>query len=150
MAAVKRLTKEYQSVITEPETNITARPRRENDLLRWYATIAGPADTPYEGGIFHLNLQFSEQYPFRPPKVHFLTKIYHPNISPDGDICLDILQDKWSAALSVRTILLSICSLINQPNPDDPLVSEIANLYREDRDRYIEMARKWTREYAHE
>lgn len=70
------------------------------------------------GGVFHLELFLTEDYPMTAPKVRFLTKIYHPNIDKLGRICLDILKDKWSPALQIRTVLLSIQALLSAPNPD--------------------------------
>lgn len=147
MAAIKRLTKELSHIQEDPPGNVSAGPVDDN-LFHWNATIIGPAGTPYEGGIFHVAMKFPNEYPFRPPKVTFDTKIYHPNINRKGDICLDILRDKWSAALTVRTVLLSICSLLDEPNPDDPLMPEIANLYKRDPDRFKELATAHTREHA--
>ena len=108
----------------------------------------GPPDSPYQGGLFFLRIQFTPEYPFKPPKVKFTTKIYHPNINADGGICLDILKDQWAPSLTVGKILLSISSLLTDPNPDDPLVPEIANLYKSNRPAYEEMARSWTQQYA--
>lgn len=108
----------------------------------------GPPDSPYQGGLFFLKIQFTPEYPFKPPKVKFTTKIYHPNINADGGICLDILKDQWAPSLTVGKILLSISSLLTDPNPDDPLVPEIANLYKTNRAAYEEMARSWTQQYA--
>lgn len=108
----------------------------------------GPPDSPYSGGIFFLQIHFPTDYPFKPPKVNFTTKIYHPNINSNGSICLDILRDQWSPALTISKVLLSICSMLTDPNPDDPLVPEIAHLYKTDRSRYEATAREWTRKYA--
>ena len=87
------------------------------------ATILGPTDSPFEGGVFFLNIHFPTDYPFKPPKFAFTTRIYHPNINSNGAICLDILRSQWSPALTVAKVLLSICSLLCDPNPDDPLVT---------------------------
>jgi len=108
----------------------------------------GPEDSPYAGGVFFLNIHFPPDYPFKPPKVSFTTKIYHPNINSNGSICLDILKDQWSPALTISKVLLSISSLLTDPNPDDPLVPEIATIYKSDRDRYNATAREWTGRYA--
>ena len=84
------------------------------------------------------------------PKVRFLTKIYHPNIDKLGRICLDILKDKWSPALQIRTVLISIQALLSAPNPDDPLADEVAKEWKENEARAIETAREWTQLYAQE
>ncbi|KKO96543.1 ubiquitin-conjugating enzyme E2-16 kDa [Trichoderma harzianum] len=105
-------------------------------------------DSPYSGGVFFLKIQFPTDYPFKPPKVNFSTRIYHPNINSNGSICLDILRDQWSPALTISKVLLSICSMLTDPNPDDPLVPEIAHVYKTDRPRYEATAREWTRKYA--
>ena len=110
--------------------------------------IRGPQDSPYEGGVFELELFLPEEYPMAAPKVRFLTKIYHPNIDTLGRICLDILKEQWSPALTISKVLLSICSLLTDPNPDDPLVPEIAQIYKTDPNRYAELAKEWTRKYA--
>ncbi|XP_063564553.1 ubiquitin-conjugating enzyme E2 D4 isoform X11 [Gorilla gorilla gorilla] len=94
-------------------------------------------DSPYQGGVFFLTIHFPTDYPFKPPKVAFTTKIYHPNINSNGSICLDILRSQWSPALTVSKVLLSICSLLCDPNPDDPLVPEIAHTYKADREKYV-------------
>ena len=93
----------------------------------------GPDDSPYSGGVFFLDIHFPNDYPFKPPKVTFTTKIYHCNINSNGGICLDILKDQWSPALTISKVLLSVCSLLTDANPADPLVPEIANLYNNNR-----------------
>lgn len=117
-------------------------------MFQWQATIMGPPDSPYQGGVFFLKVVFPMDYPFKPPKVQFLTKVYHPNINSNGNICLDILRSSWSPALTVSKVLLSISSLLTGPNPDDPLVPEIAQLYKKDRAKYDKTAREWTMKYA--
>jgi len=94
--------------------------------------IAGPDGTPYEGGMFNAELFLPDEYPMVSPKVLFRTKIYHPNIDKIGRICLDILKDKWSPALQIRAVLISIQSLLSSPNLDDPLDEEVADHFRSD------------------
>ncbi|RYP35749.1 hypothetical protein DL767_003694 [Monosporascus sp. MG133] len=131
----------------DPPSSCSAGPVGE-DLFHWQATIMGPGDSPYSGGVFFLAIHFPTDYPFKPPKVNFTTRIYHPNINSNGSICLDILRDQWSPALTISKVLLSICSMLTDPNPDDPLVPEIAHVYKTDRARYEATAREWTRKYA--
>ncbi|KAF2201666.1 putative glutaryl-CoA dehydrogenase [Delitschia confertaspora ATCC 74209] len=131
----------------DPPSSCSAGPIGD-DLFHWQATIMGPSDSPYSGGVFFLAIHFPTDYPFKPPKVNFTTRIYHPNINSNGSICLDILRDQWSPALTISKVLLSICSMLTDPNPDDPLVPEIAHVYKTDRSRYESTAREWTRKYA--
>ncbi|KAF4222613.1 hypothetical protein CNMCM5878_003651 [Aspergillus fumigatiaffinis] len=132
---------------SDPPSSCSAGPVGD-DLFHWQATIMGPGDSPYSGGVFFLTIHFPTDYPFKPPKVNFTTRIYHPNINSNGSICLDILRDQWSPALTISKVLLSICSMLTDPNPDDPLVPEIAHVYKTDRPRYEATAREWTRKYA--
>ena len=114
----RRIVKETQRLIAEPVAGISAVPYADN--LRYFAvSVEGPSDSPYERGVFQLELFLPSDYPMAPPKVRFLTKIYHPNVDKLGRICLDILKDKWSPALQIRTVLLSIQALLSAPNPDD-------------------------------
>jgi len=108
----------------------------------------GPEGSPFEGGVFKLELFLPEDYPMSAPKVRFITKIYHPNIDKLGRICLDILKDKWSPALQIRTVLLSIQALLSAPNPDDPLANDVAELWKVNEAEAIRNAKEWTRTYA--
>lgn len=144
---LKRLACELKIVTEEPVCGIVVHPV-EDDITMWSATIEGPSETPFEGGKFNLNISFPSEFPFRPPKVVFTTKIFHPNVNSEGSICLDILRDKWASSLTIQKVLLSIISLIAAPNPDDPLMPEIAILYKEDREKYDRTAREWTIEFA--
>jgi len=145
--ALKRIKRELNEFNTDPIENCSAGPV-DTDLFTWQATIIGPVDSPYHGGIFKLNIYFSGDYPFKPPKINFDTKIFHPNINSDGGICLDILKEKWSPALTVSKVLLSICSLLNDPNPDDPLVVDIAHMYKYNIEKYNMLAKQHTERYA--
>ncbi len=108
----------------------------------------GPKDSPYENGVFFLDINFPADYPYKAPRVTFSTKIYHPNINSSGGICLDILKDQWSPALTISKVLLSICSLLTDPNPDDPLVPSIAELYNRNRKEYELKAKTFTLQFA--
>lgn len=122
----------------------------EDDIYKWKATITGPKDSPYEDGIFTLDIAFPTDYPFKAPHVVFVTKIYHPNISTsNGEICVDLLKGKWSPLLTISKLLLSICSLLYDPNPHDPLEPIIADVFEKDYEKFKATARKWTKEYAY-
>jgi ubiquitin-conjugating enzyme E2 D/E len=148
MAAQKRIQKEWKDLSKDAPANCSAGPKNSSDLFNWVATIMGPSKTPYENGVFNLEIQFPPDYPFKPPKIRFVTKVYHCNVNATGGICLDILKDNWSPALTISKVLLSICSLFSDPNPDDPLVPEIAKLYKTNRKQHDANALEWTRKYA--
>jgi len=145
----KRILKETERLVNDPAPGISAVPHEDN--LRYFnVIISGPDGSPFEGGVFKLELFLPEEYPMSPPKVRFLTKIYHPNIDKLGRICLDILKDKWSPALQIRTVLLSIQALLSSPNPDDPLATDVAKHYKENEEDAHRVSREWTRIYANE
>ena len=145
--ALKRLQRELIEIQKDTPVNCSAGPNN-NDLFNWEATIIGPTETPYEGGIFKLKILFPADYPFKPPKITFETRIYHPNINANGGICLDILKDQWSPALNITKVLLSICSLLDEPNPDDPLMPEIAQLFKTNKAEFTRLAREHTIKHA--
>ncbi|KVI10301.1 Ubiquitin-conjugating enzyme, active site-containing protein [Cynara cardunculus var. scolymus] len=136
LMASKRIQKELKDLQKDPPASCSA------------ATIMGPSESPFAGGVFLVSINFPPDYPFKPPKVSFRTKVFHPNINSNGSICLDILKEQWSPALTISKVLLSICSLLTDPNPDDPLVPEIAHMYKNDRAKYEATARAWTQKYA--
>lgn len=142
----RRLTKELKELTDNPITNCSAS-LIDNDITKWTATIIGPDDTPYAGGVFKLNITFPTTYPIEPPRVNFITNIYHCNIS-NGSICLDILKYNWSPALSISKVLISICSLLNDPNPDSPLNGEAASLYKHNREKYDKEVKKYIKLYC--
>ena len=143
-----RLTKEYKKILKEPIQNITTNPINETDMYNWIATLKGSDDTPYEKGTFILDISFPKTYPYTAPTIVFKTPIYHPNISKKGDICIDILKSNWSPALSISKVLLSICSLLSDPNPKSPLEPEIADLFTNDIEQFNINAIKYTKKYA--
>ena len=125
----RRIIKETQRLLAEPD---------ESNARYFHVVIAGPQDSPFEGGTFKLELFLPEEYPMAAPKVRFMTKIYHPNVDKLGRICLDILKDKWSPALQIRTVLLSIQALLSAPNPDDPLANDVAEQWKSNEAQDIE------------
>lgn len=147
MSTIQRLNKELIDLKKHAPSNCSAG-LIDDDIFRWQATIIGPEGTPYQGGIFELRIDFPQDYPFKPPNVVFLTRIYHCNINSNGNICLDILKENWSPALTISKVLLSICSLMNDQNPNDPLDSQAADLYLKDNALFLETAKNYTLKYA--
>jgi len=150
MTTLKRLNRELKDIKKGCPPGITAKPVKEDDLFKWVATIEGPEGTPYEGGTFHLEITFPKDYPFKPPKVYFKTKIYHPNVSSNnGAICLSVLStSEYSPALSLTKLLLSISSFMMDVNANDPMNGEAGQLYLKDRKKYDDTVRAWTKKYA--
>ena len=120
----------------------------DDDMYHWEASIIGPDESPYEGGTFRLDIRIPFDFPLHPPRIKFKTKIYHPNVHLTGAICIDILQSQWNSAWSIEKILLGIISLLTDANPDDPYNARAALYYREDRKKFNEIARQWTKKYA--
>ena len=145
--AQKRITRELQELQKNSMTHCTAGPTDDN-IMKWQGTIFGPKDTPYENGVFKLGIEFTEEYPFIPPKIYFLTPIYHCNINNRGGICLDILNKSWSPALTISKVLISICSLLAEPNPEDPLVPLIAEIYKNNKELHDSKAKEYTLQHA--
>ncbi|KAI5295587.1 Ubiquitin-conjugating enzyme E2 11 [Ascosphaera acerosa] len=131
-SVTKRLQSELMQLMMAPSPGISAFPNADGSLLSWTATIAGPDDTPYEGLTFKLSFDFPANYPYAPPTVLFKTPIYHPNVDFSGRICLDILKDKWSAVYNVQSVLLSLQSLLGEPNNASPLNGQAAELWDKD------------------
>lgn len=147
MALPTRIIKETEKLQKEAPPGISALPTPENPRY-FKVMVAGPPSSPYEGGLFNLELFLPEEYPMVPPKVRFMTKIYHPNIDKVGRICLDILKEKWSPALQVSKVLLSIQALLAAPNPDDPLANDVAEHWKKNEPEALNTARRWTAQYA--
>ncbi|KAF8318820.1 uncharacterized protein EI90DRAFT_3147262 [Cantharellus anzutake] len=132
----RRLIRDFKKLSSDPPQGISGAPCNDN-LMLWNAVIFGPVDTPFEDGTFKLLLTFDESYPNKPPTVKFLSKMFHPNVYANGELCLDILQNRWSPTYDVAAILTSIQSLLHDPNPNSPANAEAAQLYRENMKEYV-------------
>lgn len=127
--------RDFKRLQDDPPAGVSGAPDERNVMI-WNAVIFGPDDTPFEDGTFKLTMEFSEEYPNKPPAVRFTSKMFHPNVYADGSICLDILQNKWSPTYDVSAILTSIQSLLDEPNPNSPANNIAAQLYQENRREY--------------
>jgi len=147
-SCVRRLKQELVSLARDPPEGISASPSDES-LMAWDAVICGPSGTPYEDGIFELSLVFTGEYPFKPPRVKFVSEVFHPNVAKDGRICLDILDDTWSPSMDIRSIMVSIQSLLVNPDihliPDHAANQEAESLYVRDKSAYASRIRDLVR-----
>jgi ubiquitin-protein ligase len=139
---------ELHEMQTDPPAECSAGLASPDNVREWDAMIVGPGESPYVDGAFFLRMTFPPDYPFSPPHVRFITPIYHPNISEHGDICLSTLSQGWSSCLSVRTILLSVSSLMTDPNPSSALRHDVASLLYNEPDAFEKRARAMTRAHA--
>ncbi|XP_023042612.2 ubiquitin-conjugating enzyme E2 T isoform X1 [Piliocolobus tephrosceles] len=151
MQRASRLKRELHMLATEPPPGITCwQDKDQMDDLR--AQILGGANTPYEKGVFKLEVIIPERYPFEPPQIRFLTPIYHPNIDSAGRICLDVLKlppkGAWRPSLNIATVLTSIQLLMSEPNPDDPLMADISSEFKYNKPVFLKNARQWTEKHA--
>jgi len=135
----KRIKEEIKEAGLNKNLDITWGLKDTSDNNKWWACIIGPEGTPYHGFRIKLNITLPDNYPFSPPQVSFTSNIWHPNVSTDGRICLDILQGNWTPALKLLQVLLSISSLLNDPNPASPLNREAGNQYTSNRAEYNRM-----------
>eukprot|EP00879_Flechtneria_rotunda_P002966 GHRR01003183.1.p1 GENE.GHRR01003183.1~~GHRR01003183.1.p1 ORF type:complete len:195 (+),score=55.08 GHRR01003183.1:328-912(+) len=144
-----RIQKELKEIANDKASGVTAELLSESNLLHLIGNVPGPKDTPYEGGVFKVDIQLDTHYPFAPPKMKFTTRVWHPNVSSQsGAICLDILKDQWSPALTLKTALLSLQALLASPQPDDPQDAVVANQYRTDKSTFDKTAKYWTEAFA--
>eukprot|EP01084_Bolivina_argentea_P256632 432140_1 len=145
--ALRRITKELKDFEADPPHFCSAGPIGDN-MFKWQATIMGPPDGPYKDGIFFIDISFPRDYPFKPPRVKFATKIFHCNVTNGGGLGLDILKDNWSPALTISKVLMSIYSMLTDPNPDDPKNCEAARFYKTDRLHHDIVANEYAHKYA--
>lgn len=152
MQRTARLAKELPQLSTNPPVGISCWPKDESRLDILEANITGPENTPYANGIFKLELEIPDRYPFEPPKVRFVTPVYHPNIDNGGRICLDLLKPlpkgSWKPMHNIAAVLTSIQQLLGEANPDDALMAEIANEYKFNRQMFNKRAQECTKLHA--
>ena len=140
--ASQRLVREFKMIESDPSTGISGSPRPDNIKI-WDAVICGPEGTPFEGGIFKLTIQFNKDHPFQPPEVKFVSKMFHPNISENsGKVFVDILKSTWTPALNASALLVSIQSLLNDPNPDVAINKMAGHLFRTNQAEYLKRVRQ--------
>ncbi|KAG0143924.1 hypothetical protein CROQUDRAFT_660640 [Cronartium quercuum f. sp. fusiforme G11] len=148
MSANRRIAKEYADLQSNPVDNVTMEPD-ESNVLHWTGSITGPADSPYQGGRFKIEATFPLEYPFKAPTIKFLTRIYHPNITQEGLLCVGILKaDAWKPSVRIEHVLRTIVNLLVEPNPDDAIVASVAEQYVKDRPAFLAAARESVGKYA--
>ena len=130
-SVTKRLQRELMQLMMSGDSECSAFPEGDN-LFEWVGSITGASSTVYDKQTYKLSLKFPSDYPYSPPTLLFITPIYHPNVDTHGNICLDILKENWSAAYNVQTLLVSLRSLLAEPNVDSPLNSLAANMWKDE------------------
>ena len=144
-----RAMKEFQDLQKNKNDHAVQVKLVDNDYRHWKGRIKGPIDTVYQGGVFDVDIIIPDDYPFKPPKMKFDTKIWHPNISSvTGAICLDILKNEWTPALTIRTALISLQALMCEPVPNDPQDAVVAKQYMSNINLFNQTAKHWVEEYA--
>lgn len=156
--AYKRLMQEYKELTVNPPEGITAGPISEENFFEWEALISGPPGTAYEGGLFPATLKFPRDYPLNPPKMTFTCEMWHPNIYTNGEVCISILHppgedpnhyesstERWSPVQSVEKILISVISMLAEPNDESGANIEAAKMWRTDRAKFNEIVERTVR-----
>ncbi|KIJ47168.1 hypothetical protein M422DRAFT_28853 [Sphaerobolus stellatus SS14] len=159
--ALRRLMTEYKQLTANgsPDGMFTAGPISEDDFFMWEALICGPKDTPFEGGVFVAKLTFPQDYPLSPFKMKFDPPLFHPNIYPDGNVCISILHtpgddptmyekasERWSPVQSVEKVILSVISMLAEPNLESGANIDCCKLYRENKEEYVRIVKASIRE----
>ncbi|XP_050671668.1 ubiquitin-conjugating enzyme E2 T-like [Leptidea sinapis] len=151
-ARSQRLAREFKTLSTKPPWGVSCSTEKEDVYDVILINMSGPKNSPYESGIFKLIINVPDKYPFEPPQVKFVTPVYHPNIDSVGRICMNMLKmppkGSWLPTITIETLLISIQTLLANPNPDDPLVLEIALEFKCNKDEFLEKAKRYTKEHA--
>ncbi|CCA69827.1 related to UBC5-E2 ubiquitin-conjugating enzyme [Serendipita indica DSM 11827] len=145
--AQRRIAKELRDLSNNPIEGITIHPQEDN-LAHWDVTITGPPSSPYKGGHFKATIDFPGNFPFKAPSLVFATKVYHPGINEQGEICVPILRDEWKPTISMSTVLNIVYEKLANPSPDDPYEADIAALLKSDEAKFKATAKEWTKKYA--
>lgn len=140
---LRRIQNEVKDIVNDSSTNCIQIKMISDNIYKYIAEISGPIDSLYEGYKFKLSIDLSDDYPFSPPSIKFLTPIKHLNINSTGNICLDLLKDNWKPLLSIKSILMSIILLLSEPNISDPLDSDLAVIYRTNKKEYATIIKKY-------
>jgi len=149
MKSGSRLNKEFADISTNPIVGATIHLMDEN-IAKWNVIILGPKKTPYENGKFSIMIDFSDNYPFKAPKIKFMTKIFHPNVKKDtGEICAQVLEEKWLPTLNAKYIIQMIYGILETPNFDSPLDQDVIDAYMKDKKTFETKAKQYTKDYAH-
>eukprot|EP00471_Norrisiella_sphaerica_P012857 CAMPEP_0184502956 /NCGR_PEP_ID=MMETSP0113_2-20130426/51588_1 /TAXON_ID=91329 /ORGANISM="Norrisiella sphaerica, Strain BC52" /LENGTH=150 /DNA_ID=CAMNT_0026892331 /DNA_START=56 /DNA_END=508 /DNA_ORIENTATION=+ len=148
--ATKKLLAEFAKFQeTESEEYEVSNPQDDGNVFKWEVMIFGPPDSPYDGGMFFVKMEFPDTYPEHPPKkVAMQTKIYHPNIDFKGEICFQGLKDNWNNKMNVKTVIDYLLKLIKNPDYHEAINSEVAEVMQKDMDKYKKLAAEWTEKYA--
>lgn len=145
---VTRLQKELVEIQRDKASGVSVEMKGDS-LAHLQGSIKGPTSTPYESGVFKVDIEIPSSYPFEPPKMRFVTKVWHPNVSSqNGAICLDVLKDQWSPALTLKTAMLSIQALLSSPEPSDPQDAVVAKQYMNEHATFVSTAKYWTEAFA--
>ncbi|PFH52425.1 hypothetical protein AMATHDRAFT_84522 [Amanita thiersii Skay4041] len=146
-ATLRRVQKELAEITNNPIDGVTAEPQEAN-VLQWKCTIKASPDSPYRSGTFHFDLTLPQSFPFKPPTVTFTTKIYHPGINEEGAICVPVLREEWKPTVTLSSVLAIIQEKLNNPNADDPFEPEIAAQLKNEKQKFLAIAREYTKKYA--
>lgn len=148
----QRLNKELTKLTNTPPQGICVFRKDDNNSNILEAKLTGPENSPYKTGIFTIEILIPDNYPFSPPNIKFITKVYHPNIDDNGRICLDLIKmpptGSWKPTISLEGLLIAVRMLLESPNADDPLMDSIAKEYKNNYEEYVQKAIDFTEKFA--